>query len=208
MTAERLRARVVKLRRTPSLLIVQKLLRQVPFRPVDIGKLCFLRLDGVPEIPRSRLRGPGVVRRGSDGDLNQLMRLRHQPDVFLDRFAAGDHCVVAEVGGRIVGYEWFCARSVHQEGSWGYRIDIPDGFIYAYDAFIDPAYRNAGIWVRFKAYLAELMTASRKRGVLTFVDYGNWASLGTHLRFGFRAEATVLAMKVFGRMITVNLDSM
>src|SRR5207244_3808888 len=143
MTAARLRAGVLKLQRTPPFLIVQKVLRRVPFRPVDI-----------------------------------------------------------------VAYEWFCEREVHYEGAWGYRIDIPEGFVYAYDAYIDPAYRNAGIWLRFKAYLGELMAASGKRGVLTFVDYGNWASLGTHVRFGFKTGASVLAMKVLGWMITLNLDSL
>ena len=200
MTAARLRAGVLKLQRTPPFLIVQKVLRQIPFRPVDIGKLCFLRLDGVPRIPRSRLRGPGVVRRALEQDVPGLVALRDQTDIFLQRFA--------EVNGRIVAYEWFCEREVHYEGAWGYRIDIPEGFVYAYDAYIDPAYRNAGIWLRFKAYLGELMAASDKRGVLTFVDYGNWASLGTHVRFGFKAGASVLAMKVLGWMITLNLDSL
>ena len=105
MTAARLRAGVLKLQRTPPFLIVQKVLRQVPFRPVDIGKLCFLRLDGVPRIPRSRLRGPGVVRRALEQDVPGLVALRDQTDIFLQRFAAGDHCVVAEVNGRIVAYE-------------------------------------------------------------------------------------------------------
>ena len=71
-------------------------------------------------------------------------------------------------------------------------------FVYAYDAYIDPAYRNTGVWLRFKAYLAEWMGA-RQAGVLTFVDYGNLASLRTHLRFGFEPSSTVFAVKAFGR---------
>ena len=204
----RWRANIATLRRTPLLLIVQKVLRRVPFRPVDVGKLCFLRLDSVPEVPRSWLRGPGVARPGTPSDLAGLVRLRDQRPVFLERFAAGDHCVVAEVGGCIVGYEWFCGRAVHVEDAWGYRIVIPDGLVYAYDAYIDPAYRNTGVWLRFKAYLADLMLESGKHGVLTFVDYGNWPSLRTHSRFGFKPAATVLALKVLGWKISLNLDAM
>src|SRR5438105_11129284 len=140
--------RLMELRRTPALLIAQKLLRRVPLRPVDVGKLCFLRLDRIPRVPSRLLRGPGVVRRAMFADLPELVRLRDQPAEFRQRFAVGDHCVVAEVGGRIVGYEWFCAQPVHQDTAWGYRIVIPSGFVYAYDAFIDPAFRNAGIWLR------------------------------------------------------------
>ena len=51
------------------------------------------------------------------------------------------------------------------------------------------------------------MVASGKRGVLTFVDYGNLPSLRTHLRFGFKPAATVLALKVLGWLMTVNLDA-
>ena len=56
MTRANWRAAVGKLRDTPPFLLLQKALRQVPFRPVDIGKLCFLQLDGVPQVPKSLLR--------------------------------------------------------------------------------------------------------------------------------------------------------
>jgi hypothetical protein len=199
---------MTRLRDTPPLLIVQKVLRQIPFRPMDIGKLCFLRLNGPPRVPQSYLRGRGVVRRGTPADLDGLVHLRNQQTVFLDRFSAGDHCVVADVDGRLVGYEWFCVRAVHYESAWGCRIAIPNGFVYAYDAYIDSAFRNAAIWVRFKAYLGDLMTESGRRGVLTFVDYGNWPSLRTHLRFGFTPAATILVVKVLGRVVTLNLATM
>jgi len=205
MTPTRWRHGLATLRHTPALLVVQKIVRQVPFRPVDVGKLCFLQLDGLPHVRRSQLRGSAIVRRGAPEDLDGLVRLRDQRTLFLERFAAGDHCVVAEVNGRVVGYEWFCERESHRERSWGYRIAIPHGYVYAYDCYIDTAHRNTGVWLRFKAYLADLMEASGKRGVLTFVDYGNWPSLVTHLRFGFRPGATVLAVRVLGRLISVNL---
>lgn len=207
MTAHRGRS-IAALRETPPLLIAQKLLRQVPFRPVDIGKLCFLRFAGAPEVPRSRLRGPGVVRRGTPGDLEGLVQLRNQRDVFLARFEEGDHCVVAEVAGRLVGYEWFSEQPVHHERAWGCRIAVPAGLIYAYDAYIDPSFRNAGIWLRFKAYLGDLMRESGKRGVLTFIDYGNWQSHRAHVRFGFIPAATVLATKILGWRVFLNLDTM
>jgi len=194
----RCRRVLADLQRTPRLLLAQKLLRQMPFRPVDLGKLCFLRLEGVPRVPPTLLRGDATVRRATIDDLAGLVQLRDKPDVFRARFAIGDHCVVALSGGRIVGYEWFCEQSVHHEHEWGLSIDIPGGFVYAYDAYIDPACRNTGVWLRFKAYLGEWMTATGKRGVLTFVDYGNWPSLRTHIRFGFKPFETVLALNVLG----------
>jgi GNAT superfamily N-acetyltransferase len=194
--------RLAELRHTPSLLLAQKVLRRVPFRPVDVGKLCFLRLEGIPQIVPGLLRGPGLVRAATLDDLDALETFRSRRDVFLDRFNEGDRCVVAEIAGRIVGYEWFCDRDIHEETAWGYRIVIPAGYVYAYDAFIDPRYRNSGIWLRFKAYLADLMRETGHIGVLTFVDYGNWPSLRTHLRFGFKADTEVFVIKILGKLVS------
>lgn len=194
--------RLAELRQTPPLLVVQKILRRVPFKPVDVGKLCFLRLDRIPRVPAGLLRGPGLVRGGTRADLDALVFLRNQRSMFLDRFAAGDHCVVAEVDGRVVGYEWFCEREVHDETGWGYRIVIPPGFVYAYDAFIDPQFRNSGIWLRFKAYLGKRMREARNIGVLTFIEYGNWPSLRTHTRFGFKPDTEVFVVKIAGKLLS------
>jgi GNAT superfamily N-acetyltransferase len=182
----------------PPLLLAQKLLRHMPLRLVNLGQLCFLRLEGVPRVPPALLRGDTTVRRATLDDLAGLVQLVDKPEVFRARFAIGDHCVIALSRGRIVGYEWFCERPVHREEVWGLSIDIPRGFVYAYDAHIDPAYRNTGVWLRFKAFLGEWMTEAGKLGVLTFVEYGNWPSLRTHIRFGFQPFDTVLAINVLG----------
>jgi len=207
MTTAALRRKTAMLARTPPLLIAQKLLRRVPFRPIDVGKLCLLTYDGVPRVPPPLLRGPATVREATRSDLDALAGLCDRRDAFAARFAAGDRCVIAEVDGRAVGFEWFCDADVHHETGWGYDIDVPAGYVYAYDAFIDRAYRNTGVWLKFKAYLAGLMLRTGKRGVLTFVDYGNWASHRTHLRFGFRPFDTVLVVKLFGRSIGIPLHS-
>jgi len=198
MTWTALKKRASTLARTPRLLLAQKLLRRVPLRPIDIGKLCFLQLNGLPNVPPAMLRGDADVRFATADDIDGVARLQDKAPLFRDRFAEGDRCVVAIVDGRIVGYEWFSDNPVHHETAWGYHIAIPGGYVYAYDAYIDPAYRNTGVWLRFKAHLAEWMAACGKRGVLTFVDYGNWPSLRTHLRFGFEPTENVFALRVIG----------
>ena len=198
MTWTALKKRASTLARTPRLLLAQKLLRRVPLRPIDIGKLCFLQLNGLPNVPPAMLRGDADVRFATADDIDGVARLQDKAPLFRDRFAEGDRCVVAIVDDRIVGYEWFSDNPVHHETAWGYHIAIPGGYVYAYDAYIDPAYRNTGVWLRFKAHLAEWMAACGKRGVLTFVDYGNWPSLRTHLRFGFEPTENVFALRVIG----------
>jgi GNAT superfamily N-acetyltransferase len=193
-----LRDVIEDLRRTPLALVVQKVLRRVPFKPVDFARLSFLRFEGVPRVPVALLRGCAAVRRATPDDLEGLEQLQRRAGKFQKRFANGDRCVVAVVNDRIVGYEWFCDQAMHHETAWGVPIPIPAGFVYAYDAYIDPAHRNTGVWLRFKAHLGEWMIATGKQGVLTFVEDGNLPSLRTHLRFGFKPDYTVLAIKVMG----------
>ena len=194
----RLRDVIGKIRRTPLLLLLQKVLRHVPFQPVNFGRLYFMRFDGAPRVPPALLRGRCTVRAATTDDLQGLAQFQGKAGEFQKRFANGDRCVVALVNDRIVGYEWFCEQAVHDESAWGLPIPIPSGFVYAYDAYIDPAHRNTGVWLRFKAHLSEWMIAAGKVGVLTFVEDGNLPSLRTHLRFGFRPAETVLVVKVLG----------
>jgi GNAT superfamily N-acetyltransferase len=189
---------VRKVLRMPPLAIAHKVARLVPFRPLDAGRLVFLRLNGVPRVPSAMLRGRTAVRLATVSDLDLLAALESKRSVFESRFASGDHCLVALADGRIAGYEWFSDRAVHREIEWAYDITIPPDVVYAYDAFIHPAYRNSGVWLQFKAQLADWMVAHAKRAVITFVDEGNVASLRAHLRFGFTPTTTVLAVRFFG----------
>jgi hypothetical protein len=59
-------------------------------------------------------------------------------EAFLKRFQSNDHCVIAVVDGRVVGYEWFCDKPAHVEERYSYEIEIPRSSIYAYDAYIVP----------------------------------------------------------------------
>src|SRR5204863_6049681 len=95
MTWTQLRNRVISLAHTPRLLLAQKLLRRVPLRPIDVGKLCFLQLNGLPEVPPAMLRGHAEVRFATLDDLDALTNLQDKRDVFRQRFAEGDRCVVA-----------------------------------------------------------------------------------------------------------------
>jgi hypothetical protein len=68
--------------------------------------------------------------------------------IFESRFAAGDPAS-SIADGRIVGYEWFCEQPA-SGGGVGLSDQIPAGCMH--DAFIDPGYRNGGLWLRFKGF--------------------------------------------------------
>jgi hypothetical protein len=188
------------LRREPALAILRNALSRVPFQPLDINYLSCLEFAGIPARNADHERARGDIRPATPQDAEELARCQHTPQAFLDRFAAGDHCVVAVADGRIVGYEWCCARSSCIEERYSYKIDVSPETVYLYDAFILPEYRHRGFWLKFQSlYLPDLMKKLSKRRILTMVDGGNRLSMNVFLRFGFRVCGKVLIVKTCGR---------
>ena len=200
MPSERIQQQIGKFPRRSVLSKVRNLLQRIPFKPLDINYLYFLEYAGIPRREAIFGRACCEVRRATLKDLRGITECQSTPEAFLKRFQSGDHCVVAVVDGRIVGYEWFCDKPTHSEERYAYEITIPRNAIYAYDAYILPEYRLSGIWLKFKTvYLRELMQSLHKRKVITMIDRGNRMSMSTHLRFGFRLVHKVFVFKLFGK---------
>ena len=186
--------------RRPLLVNLGSLLRWIPFVPVDVNCLYFLEYLGIPTPNPTLLRGPGAIRNATLRDLDGLMQCQDRPLAFINRFKAGDHCVVAEADGQIVAYQWFCDKPLYVEERYAYRIEVPPDTIYEYDVFILPSYRLGGIWFKFHClYLKELMERLQRRRIIGMVDYWNRMSMSTHLRFGFRVFRRVTVIKLFGK---------
>jgi hypothetical protein len=183
-----LRARVRHWRGRPLLVHLRSLLDRIPFKPFDINVLYFLEHAGIPPLHANFLRGRAEVRRATVEDLDGLTKCQNTRREFLNRFRSQDHCAVAVVDGRIVGYQWFCHRRVYSEERYAYEIAIPPDAVYEYDIFILPEYRLAGLWFKFHClYLRELLQGLQRQRIIGMVDYGNRLSMNTHLRFGFKA---------------------
>jgi hypothetical protein len=192
----------LRLRGRPLLLNLRSLLRLIPFKPVDINCLYFLEYVGIPPEHPGSLRGRAEVRRGTLEDMEALTRCQDKRAAFLKRFAANDHCAVAVVDGRIVGYQWFCERPLYLEERYACKIEVPRDAVYEYDIFILPEHRLAGLWFKFHCrYLRDRMGRLGRQRVIGMVDYGSRLSMNTHLRFGFRLFRRVVVIQVFGKSI-------
>ena len=197
-------SRTRQLRRRPLLVNISSVLQRIPFKPLDVNCLYFLEYVGLPPQQASLLRGRAEVRRATRQDIEGLSTCQNRPLAFLKRFEANDSCAVAELDGRIIGYQWFCDRPFYIEERYSYRIEVPPDAVYAYDIFIRPEHRLAGLWFKFHClYLRELMQRLNRQRIIGMVDYGNRLSMNTHLRFGFRLFRRVLVIKVFGQSVCV-----
>jgi GNAT superfamily N-acetyltransferase len=185
-----------RLSKRPPFLILQTILDRIPGCPLRLGKFYTLELAAA----RAKLmRGFGSVREGGPQDVAGMCLLENKEALFRKRFTAGERCVVAVDKGQIVGYEWFCLKSLYIEECSSYRLDIPHDTIYAYDALVNPAYRLRGIWVSFKKYLLDEGRRIGRDKLLTLVDHENTPSLKAHLRFGFVIVEQVKMLRLLNR---------
>ena len=178
---------------------LQGALWRIPGRPMRVSRLLQLRYDGVPRPSPRLLRGTAVVRAGAPADIEGMSRCEGKPAAeFAQRFAAGDACVVAEANGAIIGYEWFSTASHHDEAHFGFRIEIEDGAVYAYDGYVVPEHRLTGTWMRFQQYIGTWIEQNNRTSVITLIEISNRASLTAHLRLGFSPYCEVTVVSLLG----------
>jgi hypothetical protein len=195
------------LRSRPFLLNVRSVLHRIPFKPLEINCLYFLEYVGIPPSHSTFLRGRAEIRRGTLEDLDGLTQCQDKRRTFLSRFEANDHCAVAVIDGRIVGYQWFCARPRYVEERYACPIEIPPDAIYEYDIYIVPEHRLGGLWFKFHClYLRELMERLQRKRVIGMVDFGMRLAMNTHLRFGFTLARRVVVIQIFGKSIRIGKD--
>ena len=187
-----------------SLALLQKLLHRIPFAPLDVN--CLHCLEYFADDCEHCIAGREIlVREGTPFDIPQMSECRNFPDGLSQRFAAEEHCVVATIGDRIIGYEWFCDKPSRIEERYGYRVEIPPDSIYGYDAFVVPQCRRSKVWTRFHAfYLKDLLARLRRRRVIVMVDQGNGISMNAHLRVGYRLYRKVYVAKLTGKSFWID----
>lgn len=193
----KLMSRIANLKKDPPFIIFQTILDKATLRSLQVRRFFFLIYNGIPEVKNPR--GPGEVREGTPPDIEEMAALESKRELFRKRFATGDHCLVATVNKKIVGYEWFTRKPIHLEERYLYRIKVPYDSVYAYDGYILPEHRMCGFWLKFKGLMAEMMGTIGKRRIITMVDYENNFSMSTHLRFGFVPFMDVLVIRVLGK---------
>ena len=173
--------------------------------PLDVN--CLHCLEYVADnYDRASIPDQGiVVRAGTLADVPGMSECRNFPERLPERFAAQEHCVVATIGNRVVGYQWFCDKASRIEERYGYTVNIPSDAIYGYDAFVLPEYRRARVWKSFHTlYLGNLLTQLRRRRVIVMVDEGNSVSMSAHLRVGYRLYGKIYVAKLFGKSVCVS----
>ncbi len=186
-------------------MLLQKALRKIPLAPLDVNCLQCLEYFAAGNEQGDYLGRDIVIRAGTPLDISQMSECQNFPERFPERFAAQEHCVVATVGERVIGYQWFCDKPSRIEERYGYKVEIPADSLYGYDAFVLPQYRRAKVWTRFHtSYLKDLLARLNRRRVMVMVDRGNIVSMSAHLRVGYRVYRRIYIAKAFGKTMWIS----
>jgi hypothetical protein len=187
--------------KSPPIVILQNILGKIPGEPVNVSRFYLVQFHNTPQRRSPPSRGRGHVRAARPEDAYEMGQFENKHEIFLRRFAAKEHGVVAIVDGKIVAYEWLSDKPFHIEERHLYKIDIPPNALYAYDAYILPEYRMSGIWFKLKLYSFDLMGKLGRDTVISFINQENRLSMNTHLRFGFVPFRRVYGARFFRKAI-------
>ena len=160
--------------------------------------------------PQSPRRGNLREAEHADGRMLQASDLRsHARDpesglsqAFLNR-AGPDRCVAFFEGDTLTSYGWYAERPTpitEVDGSLVLHFD--PAYVYMYNGFTRPAYRGRRLHAVGMAAALVRYTREGKRGIVSYVDSSNYASLRSCMRMGYERFGRVLFVKLGGRYLT------
>jgi GNAT superfamily N-acetyltransferase len=194
--------KALRFAKQPPFYLLQHAVPKVTLSRVRLERLYFLVVDGDPIAARPVKPAAAAIRLATIDDIgaiavpgNNLTEAQCR-----ERFADGDHCVIAEIDGRVVGYDWFSTRRKFMMREYRRSFMIPTDAAYNYDAFVHSDHRGKGLWGAIHTALVDAVRNSfGRRYVISAVDYGNATSMFVHLRFGYALFEVLHLVVVFGR---------
>lgn len=172
-----------------------RMLRYLPGQPLEIHT--FYALKSVSIEHSSENESSGNVREGHYSDIDALVRCMDKRERFLERFIAGDHCLIALDAdiGEIVGYLWFSVRDEFIEDQSSYKFTIQNNAVYYYDVYVSPYYRQHGLLKQLISELSRWMHENSKDTIQILVECTNVISMKAHLNNGFHVYMKILCVR-------------
>jgi hypothetical protein len=120
------------------------------------------------------------------------------PRSFLDRaLAKGDECYGFLDGDVLAAYGWYSRKPT--ETDWrGLMIHFDDEHIYMYKGFTHPNHRGKRLHAVGMSRALEAYLAAHYKGIVSYVEWNNFASLKSCYRMGYTDFGTIYAAAIGG----------
>jgi L-amino acid N-acyltransferase YncA len=194
--------KALRFAKQPPFYLLQHATPKLTLSSIRLERLYFLVIDSTSVVGRSAPPAVATVRLASPADTTAIAAPGNNISEAqcAERFADGDHCVLAEIDGHVVGYDWFSTRQEFMMREYHRAFTIPADAAYNYDAFVRADQRGRGLWAAIHTQLVETVrTSFGRRYVISAVDYGNATSMIVHLRFGYALFEALHLVVAFGR---------
>ena len=125
------------------------------------------------------------------------------PSDFIDEAAEkGDRCAALFEGDALVSYGWYSTRPtrlMEVEGSPVLHFD--PSYVYMYHAYTRPTHRGRRLHAIGTAAALEAYASEGRRGLISYVDSSNLASLKSCYRLGFHGFGHLVLLRVGQRYL-------
>ena len=111
-------------------------------------------------------------------------------DAKLRYFAAGDHCLLSYVDGKLAGYTW--AHTLGRpELVPGFTLSVPDWYAYNYSALTLHEFRGAGLQPFRHREVLNRPEYGEKQGLVGYVRYTNFSSQKGQDKSGYQRVGSI-----------------
>jgi hypothetical protein len=139
------------------------------------------------------------------GLMSESELLAHAEDPSLDLSAAfvrsslasGDRCFGITKDDALVSYGWYASRPTPISESLSFHFD--PAYVYMYKGFTRPEHRGHRLHAVGMAQALVGETERGSKGILSYVESNNFASLRSCFRMGYEPVGTILILTVNGR---------
>jgi hypothetical protein len=118
---------------------------------------------------------------------------------FLDHaLSKGDECYGFLEGGVLAAYGWYSHKPT--ETDWrGLTIHFDSEYVYMYKGFTHPKHRGKRLHAVCMTRALEAYLARGFRGIVSYVEWNNFASLKSCYRMGYTDFGRIYAVRLFNR---------
>ena len=176
--------------RAANRVVLFKILKGVTIDRVDQA---FLEC---PEPYRPMFLAEDQLRQFSKDPANEI------PADFLDEaLAKGDECYGFVAGETLAAYGWYTRKPTRLELP-GLALHFSDQYVYMYKGFTHPLHRGRRLHAIGMTRALESYLARGLKGLVSYVESNNFASLRSCFRMGYVQFGTVYVLRIFGLTLT------